>query len=178
MKKMWILLLVITCSYTACHWDYHLSNHLFKKYCNDKDKVGLFIYEEVPLRDEYFMPFPKDVDRRDLDPRFIIADNLMINRERFEQDFTLEVYKDVLLSNIGPINAVETSVTRVSDHTLLGKAVSLKNGKGWWFRDIQSFGQRSVDTCPTGRDEKGFSNYRYAHKALIKRIFTHKIQGE
>ena len=175
MKKTWILLLVIACSYTACHWDYYLSNYLFEKYCNEDGRTGLFVYEKVQLGDEYFMPFPKDKDPFNLDSRFVVGDNLMINRERFDRDFVLDVYKDVLLTNIGPINAVETSVIRISDQKLLGKAISLNNGKGWWYREIESFGQQTVKTCPSGRDEKGFSYYRRAHKALIKKVFSRQI---
>lgn len=77
--------------------------------------MGLFVYEKVKLVDEYFMPFPKGKDPRDLDQRFVVGDNLMINRERFDRGFIFEVFKDVLLSDIGPINAVETSIIRKAE---------------------------------------------------------------
>lgn len=169
-KSVWILLAVIMSSYTACHWDYHLSNYLFKKYCSEEGRTGLFIYEKVALGDEYFMPFPKDKDPRDLDRRFIFEDNLMINRKRFEKDYIFDVYKSIPLSSIGPIIAVETSVIRKDDQKLLGKAVSLANRKGWWYRKIASFGQLTSETCPSGRDERGTPNYYKHHDLLVKEI--------
>ncbi len=177
-KKQWIVLILILGIYPACKWDYYLSNYLFKQYCTDADRIGLFVYEKVQLGDEYFMPFPKDTDPRDLDRRFIVGEDLMINRGRFDKDYIFNVYKRVPLSSVGPIIAVETSVIRKSDQKVLGKAVSLKNGKGWWYREIASFGQPTSKTCPTGRGPRGYSNYRRAHKGLIKKIFTHAKQGE
>lgn len=169
--------MLIMSSYTACHWDYHLSNYLFKKYCAEEGRTGLFIYKKVELSDEYFMPFPQDKDPRDLDPRFIVGEDLMINRERFDQDFVLEVYKKVPVSSIGPINAVETSVIRRSDEQLLGKAVSAANGQGW-LNKFGVLGGFSGVYCPSGRDENHFPRFRQAHYVLIKERFTRAIQGE
>jgi len=177
-KKQWVVLIFILGIYPICKWDYYLSNYLFKQYCADADHIGLFVYEKVQLDDKYFMPFPKDTDRRDLDRRFIVGDNLIINRERFDKDYIFNVYKRVPLSNVGPIVAIETSVIRKNDKKLLGKAVSLASGKGWWYRKIASFGQPTSDTCPSGRDENHFPRYRLTHYALIKEVFKQAEQGD
>lgn len=153
----------------ACKWDYYLSNYLFKQYCTDR--AGLFVYEKVQLGDEYFMPFPKNKDPRDLDPRFIIDDNLMINRKRFDQDFILYYYKHILVSSMGPISADETSIIRKTDQKVLGKAVSFNNGKGWWYREIESLGEPTAKSCPVGYDDEGRSYAGLLHNNLINKIF-------
>ena len=176
-KKQWVVLIFILGIYPVCKWDYYLSNYLFKQYCADADHIGLFVYEKVQLDDKYFMPFPKDTDRRDLDRRFIVGEDLMINRGRFDKDYIFNVYKKVPISSIGPINALETSVIRKSDQKVLGKVISAANGQGWLNRFGLIGGFPGV-YCPSGRDDRGYSNYRRAHKEIIKKTFTQAEQGE
>lgn len=176
-KKQWIVLILVLGIYPACKWDYYLSNYLFEQYCTDPDRVGLFVYEKVQLGDEYFMPIPKDKEPRDLGQHFIFGENLIINRERFDEDYIFNVYKKVPISSIGPINAIETSVIRKADQKVLGKAVSARNWQGW-LNQFGLMGGFPGVYCPTGRNEKGFSKYRHAHKALIKKIFTQAEHGE
>jgi hypothetical protein len=176
-KKQWIVLILILGIYPACKWDYYLSNYLFEQYCTDPDRIGLFVYEKAQLGDEYFMPFPKDKEPRDLDPRFIFGENLMINRERFDEDFIFNVYKKVPISSIGPINAEETSVIRKSDQKVLGKAVSAANAQGW-LNQFGLIGGFPGVYCPAGRDENHFPRSRLAHYALVKETFTYQAQGE
>lgn len=166
---MWILLVLIMGSYSACHWDYHLSKYLFKQYCEEEGRVGLFIYEKVELDDEYFMPFPKDKDPRDLDQRFVVGDNLMINRKRFDKEYIFDDYKEIPLSAIGPIFSVETWVLRKGDGKVLGKAVSLTNHLGWWI-ESSKFGNKD-ESCPSGRDKYGLWNFHRARRLLIKKVF-------
>ena len=176
-KKKWIVLILVIGIYPAFKWDYYLSNYLFKQYCEDEGRIGLFIYENVQLNGKYFMPFPADKEPRDLGQRFIFGENLMLNRKRFDKDFNLEDNRVVPLSSIGPINAYETLVIRKVDQKVLGKAVSAKNGQGWLNR-LGVLGGFSGEMCPTGRDEKGYSNYWRAHLALVKKVFTYAKQGE
>lgn len=167
---MWILLVLIMGSYSACHWDYHLSKYLFKQYCEEEGRIGLFIYEKVELDDEYFMPFPKDKDPRDLDQRFVVGDNLMINKERLEQSYILGKYrKTEPISDIGPILSVETLVFRKSDNKLIGKSVHLANRLGWWINSSK-LGIRT-DSCPSGYDSHGNSQSGLLHHRLVKEIF-------
>jgi hypothetical protein len=173
MKKIiWITLMVIIGGYTTCQWDHYLSKYLFEKYCNEEGRVGLFIYEQVGLNKEYFMPFPVDKEPRDLDRRFIFGENLMINKERLEKDYIFDVYKSIPLSEIGPITSIETSVIRKSDKKILSKAVSIRSRKGWFSR-IFSFGYAS-ETCPPSWRESGFdvSEYSELHNTIIKKTFN------
>ena len=158
--------------YGIFFWDYHVSKYLFKQYCEEEGRVGLFIYEKVALSDEYFMSFPKDTDPRDLDRRFIVGENLMINRERFEQDFIFEIYKQKPLSNIGPIVSIETSITRKYDNKILSKTVSIKNRKGW-FSKAASFGY-GYEKCPSSKRESGLveSEFTKLHEQIVKKTFN------
>lgn len=160
----------LTILYVLFTWDYYLSKYLFEKLCNDDEQIGLFVYGHVQLADQYLMPFPADKEVRDLDYRFILSDNLMINRETFDRDYLYEPYKYVQFSAAGPISLDVTMVTRRSDGELLGKAVSAKNSMGWLNR-ATSIAGISGDECPSGRDENNFANFNKSHKQLIKQIF-------
>jgi hypothetical protein len=174
MKRMlWLLLLLIVCTYTAITWDYHLSKYLFEKYCND-GRLGSVVYEKVELGDEYILPLSeRDIDDRRMDTRFITSDGRAIDRAKFDQDYTLSLYRSEPISSIGPIFAIETTVTRNTDNKVLGKAVSLANGLGWWISS-SGFGNRS-DTCPSGRDDEHVPNYYKAHDDLIRKIFKLRL---
>jgi len=156
--------------YSIFFWDYHVSKYLFKQYCEEEGRVGLFIYEKVALPDEYFMPYPKDKDEIfNLSNRFVIDEDLVFDKTKLEEKYTFTYRKVVSLSDIGPINSLETSVFRRSDNKLLGKAVSLTNHLGSWI-DSSKFGKK-VEHCPTGYDERGLSNSGKLHLGLIKEIF-------
>jgi len=158
--------------YSIFFWDYHVSKYLFKQYCEEEGRVGIFIYEKVALPEEYFLPFPKGKDARDLDPRFVVSDNKMISRERLEQDYIFKSYEHKLVSKIGQIESVETSVTRKLDNKILSKAVAIKNHKGW-FAGISSFGYAS-ESCPSTRRESGLidSEYTKLHETIIHKTFN------
>lgn len=173
MKSFLIVVITITVlGYTILYWDYHLSKYLFKHYCEEEGRVGLFIYEKVALPDEYYMPFPEDKDPRDLDSRFIVGENKMINRGRFEQDYIFTIYQHNPISRFGPIESVESSVTRKSDNKVLSKTVSIKNHKGWWV-SVYSFGYAS-ESCPSTRRKSGLivSEYTKLHETIIHKTFN------
>lgn len=161
-----ILVLII---WAIFRLDYHVSNYMFEKLCNDPEKIGMFVYEQVELGSEYFMSFPEEIDERDLDRRFVFEDNLMLNRERFEENYELIVNEYIPVSEIGPIGLVATSVIRKSDGQILGKAVSAGNQQGWLNRLGALEGIPGV-SCPTGRDEYGFSKNRKNHDNLLKEV--------
>lgn len=169
----WIFLIVLLSTYSSCHWDYHLSNYLFEEYCNEEGRTGQFIYERVALGDEYFMPIPEDPRRIDYD--LIIKGNLMINRERLEQDYYLSKYRErILLSEIGPISSNETSIIRRRDNKLLGKSVSLFNKQGW-LAERNILGHNEGERCPGGYDKNaGLYEDSLLHTTLIENIFTAK----
>tara|TARA_R110002049_G_scaffold307795_2_gene509529 strand:- start:1200 stop:1790 length:591 start_codon:yes stop_codon:yes gene_type:complete len=166
----------LTILYALFTWDNYVSKYLFEQLCNDKEQIGLFVYEKVPLSNEYLMPFPEGEEVRNLDPFFILSDNLMINRDLFDQTYLFETYKYVQYSKIGPIGLSVTSVTRMADRKLLGKAVSAKNSMGW-FNRFASLGAISGNECPSGRDKNHFPNYERSHFELIKSIFSSKVKN-
>jgi hypothetical protein len=163
MKKLLWTSAIIAGAYLLLRWDYHVSNYMFERLCNDDSRIGLFVYEEVALGGEYFMPFPEDAEERDLDRRFIFGDNLMLNRERLEEDY------EFIVNEVGPIGLVATSVILKSDNKILGKAVSAGNQQGWLNR-LGAFDGIPGASCPSGRDENGFSNNRKNHDNLLREV--------
>lgn len=87
----WLFIIVLVGSYPSCYWDYHLSDYLFEQYCNEEGRTGQFIYERVPLGEEYFRPIPKGgVELRRVDNGFFINERkLLIDKHRLIQDFTI-----------------------------------------------------------------------------------------
>ena len=84
MKKLiWIMLVLMIGSYSACHWDYHLSQYLFDQYCND-GRVGYEVFERVGLDKDYFVSAtPKEIIAQRRDRRFSVGDNSMNNTRSF-----------------------------------------------------------------------------------------------
>jgi len=172
MKKiMWLFLILVFGSYTACRWDYHLSSYLFDRYCSEEDRVGSFIYERIELGDEYFVPLPlNEEERRDVSQRYVFREALMIDLLLFEENYDVSEFRAVTpLSDIGPIVSISSSVIRKRDDKVLGKVVTLANHRGWWI-DSSPFGG-GVAFCPYGFNQMGDSNAGLAHQNLIKDVF-------
>lgn len=164
------LLLLVFFGYAACRWDYHVSKYIFEKYCNGL--VGVFIYEKVGLGHEYFVPIPGGKDPRNLDPRFIFDDNLLLNRERLEQDYSYVVHKATPISQIGPVDSIASSITRKRDGELLSQVVSAVTQLGWW-AEFWSFGYGD-ESCPKGRDVSGVSIRAKNHDSILRSTFFKK----
>ncbi len=173
----WMLLIVLVGGYPACYWDYHLSNYLFDKYCNEEGHVGQFVYERVGIDESYFVPIPKDPTK--IDQHLVVSTDLMIDRSALEQRYLISRYKKVTkkVSSIGPIYTLETSVIRKSDQKLIGTSVSLVNRLGWWnLRSI--LGQSSRRFCPSGVNNKtGLSKDSELHATLFTNIFFRESKG-
>jgi len=162
-KIIWTVFILIVLGYTGCSWDYFLSGYIFKQSC--KEDVGVFIYEQVELGDEYFIPFPVDKEPRSLDSRFVFGENRLLDKEKFDREYSLEMYKKIPVSEIGPVYLIQTSVTRRSDNKLLSKSVSVRNDMGWLAK-LTSFGY-AHDQCP----EVGAYIHRNNHNSLINNTF-------
>jgi hypothetical protein len=171
-KLVFFLVFLPAAAFVVLTWDYYLSKFLFKRYC-DAGLTGLFVYEQVELDGKYLKRIPEDADRLLLDRRFMLDEDWMIDRELFELEYELLFYKGRSLSTVGPIIAVETTVVRKTDGRLLGKAVSLANGLGWWINS-SGFGSK-VDTCPHGRDSLGAPNYYKDHDHLAGKVFRNEV---
>jgi hypothetical protein len=75
-----------------------------------------------------------------------------------------------MLSRIGPIYTYETTIVRKSDSTVLSKAVSLLNKKGWLSR--QSFlGMTVGDTYPKYKDTLGRFVAKSDHSDVLRNTF-------
>lgn len=172
-KSIGVTVAVLVVGYVAFSWDYHLSNYMFKKVCGPEGEIGSYIYEKVALDDKYFAPIPPGEELRNMDQRFLYGDNITIDRDVFDRDYSFKTYKYIPYSSLGRISLSQTSVVRKSDGKLLGKAVSASNGRGW-FNQFGALDGTPGVRCPTGRDENGYSYYRMDHKKLIKRIFSPK----
>jgi len=145
------------------------SESLFEQYCHEEGRVGQFIYERVALSEEFFRPIPTDeVELRRIDNSYYINGNkLLIDKVRFKQSYTRNFFEHKVLSSIGPIYSVESTLVRKSDGKVLSKAVSLLNMQGKTSKYIPAQGVR----CPTGRDNKGKSFFYEKHMTLIENTF-------
>jgi len=147
------------------------SERLFEQYCNEEGRVGQFIYERVALGEEYFIHIPTDEkELRRLGKGYYLYDNgkkLLINKNRFKQSYITNDLKEIMISPIGPIYSVESTIVRKSDGKVLSKAVSLLNMQD---KTSKYFPVEGV-TCPTGRDSKGNSFFYEKHTDLIQNTF-------
>lgn len=167
-----IISIISVISLSACvapFSDRARSEQLFEQYCHEEGRVGQFIYERVGLGDEYFRPIPTDAKAlRRLDNSFYInKKKLLIDKEHFEQRYTLSFYERKELSSIGPIYSVESTIVRNSDGKVLSKAVSLLNMQG---KTSKHFYVEGV-TCQPGRDSRGRTYYHKKHMNLIENTF-------
>ncbi len=164
-----IFTIIAISSLSACSIDRMRSEHLFEQYCNEEGRVGQFIYERVALGEEYFRAIPTDIRALDrLDKRFYIdGKKLLIDKQRFKQSYTLNNRKRTILSSIGPIYSVETTIVRKSDGKVLSKAVSLLNMLDKFSKYFPVEGV----TCPTGRDIKRVPLFIKEHSNLIEKTF-------
>lgn len=162
------IVLIITTSLCACVSQWR-SEYLFEQYCNEEGRVGQFIYERVALGEEFFRPIPTDeVELRRVDNLFYINyKKLLIDKDYFLKNYTLNYQERKVLSSTGPIYSVETTVVRKSDDKILSKGVSLVNMLD---KTSKYFAVEGV-TCPTGRDNKGFSFFNKNHRNLIEKTF-------
>lgn len=171
-----LIAIVTVSNLSACAIDRIRSERLFEQYCNEEGRVGQFIYERVALGEEFFVPIPKDP--RKINQHFVVG-NGMMDKALLEQKYVFSKYSEVkLLSSIGPIYSIETSVIRKSDNKLLGKSVSLNNRKGW-LAESNVLGQNEGDKCPREYNKQKESyESSLLHATLIKKIFyRNKYKG-
>jgi len=170
-KFKWIPLIIIVGSFVGCYGDMAISNLLFKKYCNEEGRTGQFIYESVPLGEEYFRPIPKD--ERELirvDNGYFIDDKkLLIDKHHLLQSFIINTMEKTMLSPIGPIYTYETTIVRKTDGKVLSKAVSLLNKKGWWSRK-SVLGFTVGDSCPKYKNSSG-NILKSDHSDVLRNTF-------
>ena len=168
-KTTWSVFILIVFSYVGCSWDYFVSDYIFKQHC--KEDVGVFIYERVELDDAYFNPFLPGTPEKSLDLRFVFGENRLLDKGTFDREYDLEMFKKILVSDIGPVYLIQTSITRLSDNKLLSKSVSVRNEKGWLAK-LTSFGY-AYDQCPTRHRKSGsdMNEHMRNHFALVKSTF-------
>ena len=173
-----IIILAVTfitlSSLAACVSDRARSEQLFEQYCNEEGRVGQFIYERVTLGEEFFRPIPTDEkELRHVDEGYYFYSDgkkRLIDKQRFKQSYTINDLRETMLSPIGPIYSVETTIVRKSDGKVLSKAVSLLNMLD---KTSKYFPVEGV-TCPKGRDSKGNSFFYEKHTNLIENTFVLK----
>lgn len=163
---------ITVCSLSACvgyFSDRAHSERLFEQYCNEEGRVGQFINERVALGEEYFRPIPTDAkELMRLDNDFYINDKkLLIDKQRFNQSYIFNNRKRTVLSPIGPIYSIETTIVRKADGKVLSKAVSLLNMLD---KTSKYFPVHGV-SCRTGRDSKGYPYSVKEHRNLIEKTF-------
>jgi len=161
-------------SLTACSSIERIrSESFFEQYCNEDGRVGQFIYERVALDEKFFRPIPTDeVELRRVDKGYYINDRkLLINKEVFNQAYTLNSFKKTVLSDVGPIHSFETTIVRKSDGKVLSKAVSLRNMLGQTRGKYPIYGVY----CRQGRDVKGISFHNKEHSNLIDKTFSSNL---
>lgn len=156
-------------AYLILRWDYHLSSFRFDKLCNDPEKIGLFVYENVTLDGKYFEKI-EGADREIRDHRYLLGGNSILIENEILRDYRIRFYDTNEISSAGPIFIVRSTVHRKSDGKLLGEAVSAASLKGW-FAQVGSLSGAARVFCPSGQDDKGFPNYYRAHNELVRSIF-------
>ena len=73
-KFVWLTVIIIIGSFVGCNGDRILSNYLFEQYCNEEGSTGQFIYEQVGLGEEYFIPMPdKPEEKWKVNQRYVIG---------------------------------------------------------------------------------------------------------
>lgn len=169
-------MVIITGVYAVFFWDYHLSKYLFKQYCEEEGRVGIFVYEQVALSDEYFIPFPIDKDPRYLPRKFVMSDNLMIREDKLTKDFLINTKRKDIVSEVGPIYSYTTTIVRKSDGKVLSKAVSLKNELGWQVRSRKALFPSGGEECPKGVIENGSLKPNFDHYDVVNKVFLKKIR--
>lgn len=160
--------LVLVCSLTACSSIERMrSESLFEQYCHEEGRVGQFIYERVALGEEFFRPIPKALGH--VDYRYFINDKkLLIDKDVFNQVYTLNSLKKTVLSEVGPIHSFETRIVRKSDGKVLSKAVSLRNMLGQTRGNYPIYGVY----CRLGRDVKGRAPHQKESFNIIDKTFS------
>jgi hypothetical protein len=168
--------LVLVSSLTACSSIERIrSESLFEKYCNEEGRIGQFIYERVALGEEFFRTIPKD--QRELDrigKGYYLYNNgkkVLIDKEIFNQVYERNGLKKTVLSDVGPIYSIETTIVRKSDGKILSKAVSLLNMLGQTRGKYPIYGVY----CRQGRDVKWGSLHYKEHSNLIDKTFSSNL---
>ena len=163
--------MVLVFGYLGLLGEFHLSKYLFKQYCEEKGRTGAFIYEKVALPAAFFVPetqaYKKSVFS---DDSFVLDETATINREIFNRYYRVDYYKEKILSKVGPIYSVDTTITRLSDQKVLSKASSLNNKLGWLSRYLSKAFTSNGQTCPSGR-KNGRVLFIQEHNDLIKNAF-------
>lgn len=161
--------IILIGSLSACAIERMRSEHLFEQYCNEEGRVGQFIYERVALGEEYFREIPTDIRELDriADSYYIDNKKLLIDKERFEQSYIRNFFERKVLSPVGPIYSVESTLVRKSDGKVLSKAISLLNMQGLTSKYFYVEGVY----CPTGQDSNGHGLSHKHHFNLIEKTF-------
>lgn len=163
--------LVLVSSISACSSIERMrSERLFEQYCNEEGRVGQFIYERVALGEEFFRPIPKALGHVDYG-YFINDRKLLIDKKVFSQVYERNGLKKTILSDVGPIYSIETTIVRRSDGKILSKAVSLLNMLGQTRGNYPIYGVY----CRQGRDVKGISLHNKEHSNLIDKTFSSNL---
>lgn len=146
------------------------SERLFEQYCHEEGRVGQFIYERAALGQEYFRPIPPDAkELRYVNEEFYIENKkLLIDQQYFKQSYTVNYQKKTMLSSIGPIYSVETTIVRKADSKVLSKAVSLLNMLD---KTSKYFPVEGV-TCLTKNIKGSYVTAPSEHSSLIKNTFV------
>jgi hypothetical protein len=164
--------LVLVSSLGACSSIERIrSESLFEQYCHEEGRVGQFIYERVALSEEFFRPIPKALGHVDDYGYFINDRKLLIDKERFNQVYTLNSLKKTVLSEVGPIHSFETTIVRKSDGKVLSKAVSLRNMLGQTRGKYPTYGVHYRQDL----DIKGISLHNKEHSNLIDKTFSSNL---
>ncbi len=148
---------------------------VFNHYCSDEDFAGTFIYEQVELSEEYILippesgksKYPVNISLLIEDRKYLIDEQLL----NVKYDWSLMNRKKFFF--VGPIYKVESIVIRKHDKKVLGKAVTLKNKKGW-LHELGIFMVNTGDNCPIVISEHGRNLSYNHHYDLLKRIFYRK----
>ncbi len=163
------------CLYLVSCGDYHVSNHLYNQYCSDKSLVGQFIFEQEGLTDEFFKEIPTDkiALRRVAGSHYLQDKRYLINEYVLKQYYKIVHLEKQLLSPIGPVYSLESYILRKSDGKKLGKAVSIRNKKGW-LSETSLLWTNTGSICPRYKSEYGRYVTNEDHTTLIQKIFYRK----
>lgn len=151
-------------------WDMPFDRYRFNQLCEKEG--GIFVYHQVGLPTEFFLApgelTKKTIYHRDgaISVRELGAIGYELNSKKIKERFTIRNRTE---QNVVSWGVVSKNTTAVFDgDQLLGKAVSIRGGAGWFLEKFNLGPGRPGITCPKALSKP---DYATIHEKLIYKVF-------
>lgn len=117
------------------------------------------------------IPIPADYNPGMKLEELFVNDDFMLNLPVFSKYFTLDRFKVITVSKIGPIEKIQSSITRKSDGKVLSTATNIESGMGW-LNNLLTNGYGSQN-CPKRQETHStrLPEDVEGHLNIVKRTF-------